>query len=133
MVLVPALGDEPAAAWWLGALVIAGTFVSLINGMMYKIVPFLCWLHLQRQAGIGGTVPNMREIAPERAQRLQLRLHFASVTLLLLATFYAEVLVAAGAAFAASCAWLGWNLIDAVRRYQGFRNRAGAGAAGREP
>ncbi|MBI4996409.1 MAG: hypothetical protein HZC22_05805 [Rhodocyclales bacterium] len=126
-------GIGGTVAWWLGALVIAGTFVSLINGMMYKIVPFLCWLHLQRQAGIGGTVPNMREIAPERAQRLQLRLHFASVTLLLLATFYAEVLVAAGAAFAASCAWLGWNLIDAVRRYQGFRNRAGAGAAGREP
>lgn len=133
MVLVPALGDEPAAAWWLGVLAMAGTFVSLINGMMYKIVPFLCWLHLQRLAGIGGTVPNMREIAPERAQRLQMRLHFASVALLLLATFQAEVLVAAGAAFAASCAWLGWNLIDAVRRYRVFRNRAGAGAAGREP
>jgi hypothetical protein len=132
MVLVPGLGNEPAAAWWLGVLVIAGTFVSLINGMAYKIVPFLCWLHLQRLIGIGGTVPNMREIAPERAQTLQLRLHFAAVALLLCATFRAEALVPAGAAFAASSAWLGWNLIGTVRRYRGFRDRANAGAAGRE-
>jgi hypothetical protein len=132
MVLVPALGDEPAAAWWLGVLVIAGTFVSLINGMAYKIVPFLCWLHLQRLAGIGGTVPNMREIAPERQQQLQLGLHFTAVALLLLATFYAEAMAPAGAAFAASSAWLGWNLIGAVRRYRDFRGRGCASGASRE-
>lgn len=132
MVLVPALGDEPASAWWLGVLIIAGTFVSLINGMAYKIVPFLCWLHLQRLAGIGGVVPNMREIAPEPVQRQQMRLHFASVALLLLATFHAAVVLPAGVAFAASSAWLGWNLICAVRRYQGFRDRGCASGAGRE-
>lgn len=132
MVLVPAVGDEPAAAWWLGVLIIAGSFVSLISGMAYKIVPFLCWLHLQRLVGVGGTVPNMREIAPERTQRMQLRLHFASVALLLLATFYAEAIVAAGAAFAASSAWLGCNLIGAVRRYRRFRDRGCASAASRE-
>ena len=132
MVLVSALGDEPAAAWWLGVLVIVGAFVSLINGMAYKIVPFLCWLHLQRLVGVGGKVPNMREIASERAQKMQLRLHFASVALLLLATFYAAAIVPAGAAFAASSAWLGCNLIGAVRRYQGFRDRGCAADAGRE-
>jgi len=132
MVLVPALGDEPATAWWLGVLVIAGTFVSLINGMAYKIVPFLCWLHLQRLAGIGGAVPNMRDIAPERQQRLQLGLHFTSVALLLLATFYPEAMAPAGVAFAASSAWLGWNLIGAVRRYRAFRGRGCASGANRE-
>jgi hypothetical protein len=131
MVLVPALGDEPAAAWWLGVLVIAGTFVSLINGMAYKIVPFLCWLHLQRLAGIGGAVPNMRDIAPERQQRLQLGLHFTSVALLLLATFYPEAMAPAGVAFATSSAWLGWNLIGAVRRYRDFRGRGCASGANR--
>lgn len=132
MLLFPAFGYEPAVAWWLGVLVIAGTFVSLINGMAYKIVPFLCWLHLQRLVGVGGVVPNMREIAPERAQKMQLRLHFASVALLLLATFQAQAVMLAGVAFAASSAWLGWNLIGAVRRYRGFRDRGCAGAAGRE-
>jgi hypothetical protein len=132
MVLVPGLDYEPAAAWWLGVLVIAGAFVSLINGMAYKIVPFLCWLHLQRLAGIGGAVPNMRDIAPERPQRLQMRLHFASLALLLLATFRAEAMVPAGAAFAASSTWLGWNLIGAVRRFQGFKGRGRASDAGRE-
>jgi hypothetical protein len=132
MLLVPGLGDEPATAWWLGVLVVAGTFVSLVNGMAYKIVPFLCWLHLQRLAGVGGAVPNMREIAPERAQKLQLQLHFTAVALLLLATFRAEAMAPAGAAFAASSAWLAWNLSGAVLRYRGFRGRANAGGASPE-
>jgi hypothetical protein len=74
----------------------------------------------------------MRDIAPEWGPRLQLGLHFTSVALLLAATFYAEAMAPAGVTFAASSAWLGWNLIGAVWRYQGFRGRANAGGAGRE-
>jgi len=133
MAMAPDLGNEPRAPWWLGVLVIAGGFVSLINGMSYKIVPFLCWLHLQRLAGIGGVVPNIREILPEPAQRKQLRLHFASVGLLLLATFLPDAAPLAGAAFAASCGWLGWNLIGTVRRYRAFKDRGFAGAANPAP
>lgn len=129
MVLVPAVGDEARAAWWLGVLLLPGAFVSVINGMAYKIVPFLCWLHLQRLAGIGGTVPNMREMLGEPAQRGQLWLHFVAVGLLLLAAFVPEAAVPSGLTFAASSAWLGWNLAGAIRRYRGFRDRVSAGVA----
>lgn len=133
MILVPDIDGEPRAAWWLGVMVIAGAFVSLINGMAYKIVPFLCWLHLQRLAGIGVVVPNMREMIPERAQRRQLWLHFTSVALLLFVTFRPELAALAGLAFAASSAWLGWNLIGAVRRYRGFKDRGFASDASPVP
>jgi hypothetical protein len=130
---VPGLGDESRMAWWLGVLVIAGTFVSVINGMAYKIVPFLCWLHLQRLAGIGGVVPNMREIISERAQRWQMRLHFLAIALLLSATIFSRVIVFAGVAFAASSAWLGWNLLVGANRYRRFRDRGFAAAANLAP
>jgi uncharacterized membrane protein SirB2 len=123
MLLVPVLGEEPRAAWWVGALVIAGGFVSVVNGMAYKIVPFLCWLHLQRLAGIGGVVPNMREMMSERAQIWQMRLHFLAVGLLLLATAIPQAMALAGLAFAASSAWLAWNLLVAASRYRMFRDR----------
>jgi hypothetical protein len=126
---VPGIGDEPRTAWWLGVLVIAGSFVSVINGMAYKIVPFLCWLHLQRLAGIGGVVPNMREMISEQAQSRQMRLHFLSVVLLLSATFFPQAIMLAGLAFAASSAWLGWNLLVGASRYRMFRDRGFAVAA----
>lgn len=124
--------DAPALSWWLGVLFIGGTAVSLINGMAYKIVPFLCWLHLQRQAGIGGTVPNMREILGERPQRWQMRLHFTAVALLVAAPVWPPLAMVGGAAFAASSAWLGWNLAAAMRRYRGFRSRGCAVGASPE-
>jgi hypothetical protein len=126
---VPAVGEAPRAAWWFGVLIIPGAFVSVINGMAYKIVPFLCWLHLQRLAGVGGSVPNMREVLGEPEQRGQLWLHFASVALLLVAAFLPDAVVPAGVAFAVSSAWLGWNLAGAVRRYRGFRVRVSATVA----
>ncbi|MBU1237531.1 MAG: hypothetical protein KJ634_08520 [Gammaproteobacteria bacterium] len=129
MLLWPDLGQDPRAAWWLGVLVIAGGFVSLVNGMAYKIVPFLCWLHLQRLAGIGGIVPNMREMLTERAQKNQLRLHFVAVALLLAATFYPKAVVPGGVVFAVASAWLGWNLIGAARRYRVFKGRGFARVA----
>jgi hypothetical protein len=123
MALAPALGEESRTTWWLGALVIAGSLVSVVNGMAYKIVPFLCWLHLQRLVGIGGLAPNMREMISERAQTWQMRLHFLAVALLLLAAFIPQAIALAGLTFAASCAWLGWNLLVAASRYRVFRDR----------
>lgn len=47
----------------LGILMIGGVFTALINGMLYKIVPFIVWLHLQRVLAVP---PNMHQMIPER-------------------------------------------------------------------
>lgn len=45
-------------------LFLLGFAMSLILGMLYKIVPFLIWFHLFR-GGSFHTIPNMKEIIPE--------------------------------------------------------------------
>ncbi len=130
---VPALGEDPRSGWWLGVLILPGVFVSAINGMTYKIVPFLNWLHLQRLMGLGGVPPNLRDMISERAMSGQMRLHLLSVILLLAALFWPALARPAGALFSVSCGWLGVNLIRAVRVYCGFRDRIAVSAASRAP
>ena len=121
--LLPELAADPRSVVWLGMLALVGVFVSAITGMMYKIVPFLNWLHLQRLGAPLSAVPNMNKMIPAGAMTGQLRLHVLAVVLLLAAVWQPELARLAGVAFAASCAWLGWNLVGAARRYQTFRDR----------
>jgi hypothetical protein len=121
--LVPAIGDDPRTVVWLGVLAFAGVFVSAITGMMYKITPFLNWLHLQRLGAPMSAVPNMKKMIPAEAMTGQLRLHVLALLLLLAAVWLPGLTRLAGVAFAASSAWLGWNLIGAVQRYQTFRDQ----------
>jgi len=48
--------------------------MSLMHGMLYKIVPFLVWFHLFR-GGVKSGVPNMKEIIPETWMWRHLWLH----------------------------------------------------------
>lgn len=64
-----------------------GFAMSVMHGMLYKIVPFLVWFHLFR----GGTnpantrIPNMKEIIPERWMWWHLKLHGGTLLAALLA------------------------------------------------
>lgn len=128
LLLYPELGADPRSVVWLGVLAFAGVFVSAIIGMMYKIAPFLNWLHLQRLGAPLSAVPNMNKMIPGDAMTGQLRLHVLAVALLLAAVWLPGLTRLAGVAFAASFAWVGWNLIGGVRRYQSFRDQIRAAA-----
>ena len=127
--VLPQLGSHARAPLWLGVLALPGVFLSVIMGMLYKIMPFLNWLHLQRLGGIALPPPNMKQMIPERAMRAQMRLHFAALVLLLAAVLMPALALPAGLAFSASCLWLEWNLIGAARVYVRFRDKIRAGAA----
>lgn len=126
--LYPELAADPRFAVWLGVLAFAGVFVSVITGMMYKIVPFLNWLHLQRLGAPLSAVPNMNKMIPGEAMTGQLRLHVLAVVLLLAAVWLPGLTRLAGVTLAVSFAWMGWNLAGAVRRYQSFRDQIRAAA-----
>jgi hypothetical protein len=126
---LPQLGGNLRAPLWLGVLVIPGLFLCVITGMLYKIMPFLNWLHLQQQGGTVMTQPNMKQMIPERAMRGQMWLHFAALALLLAAVLMPVLALPAGLAFTASCLWLEWNLVGAARVYTRFRDRIRAAAA----
>lgn len=97
----------------------AGGFMSLIIGMLYKIVPFLTWLHLQN-AGQGRVfAPNVNKILPDKPMMWQMRAHFTALVLLAAAVIWPGLLLApAGLAFAVANGWLAANLLSAVRLYR---------------
>jgi hypothetical protein len=116
----------PSADVAIGVLALAGFAVSVIDGMLYKIVPFLAWFHLQAAVGPKGA-PHMKKILPDAAQRVHFGLHAAAVALLLAAVVWPQPLAHfAGLVLAVSAAALLRNLAVAARRY-----RSDAGTGGR--
>jgi hypothetical protein len=64
-------GASPQVDLLLGILLIFGFAVAVINGMLYKIVPFLAWFHLQAQLLGRARIPNMKQLLPDAAVRRQ--------------------------------------------------------------
>ncbi|GAO35210.1 hypothetical protein SCT_0594 [Sulfuricella sp. T08] len=102
----------------LGFLFIAGFAVSVVNGMLYKIVPFLIWFHLQSLLMGVARVPNMKLIMPEPGMRRQMWLHFAAVPALALSALWPPLIYPAALLFGASMVLLEVNLLNAFRIYQ---------------
>jgi hypothetical protein len=121
--LVPAVSGAPQYPVLLGVLLLLGVGESVINGMLYKIVPFLSWFHLQnRQLAfmcLSVQVPNMKQLIPDRLARRQFQLHLATLLLAVAATFFPHWLLRPAALlFAGSNLLLLLNLLSAVRRYR---------------
>jgi hypothetical protein len=109
---------------FLGVLAIAGVALSVINGMLYKIAPFLVWFHLQSQVAGRGMVPHMRKILSEQDQRAQFRAHVVALALLLGAPWWPPLAYPAGIALGASMALLLRNLLTVLRAYRETLDRA---------
>lgn len=101
-----------------GILLLGGGFMAFINGMLYKIVPFLAWFHLQSKVVPGLPAPNMNKLLPDAAMQGQMKVHGLAVLLMLAAVFWPLLARPAGFFLALSSGWLGWNLLGAVRRYR---------------
>jgi hypothetical protein len=109
------------AGWPLlwGVLVLWGGLVSVMVGMLYKIVPFLVWLHLRRLGQGKLHAPNMNLILPNRVMWPQVALHFAALLLLMAATVWPTGFTyAAGATVVASNGALLRNLLLALKAYR---------------
>lgn len=102
-----------------GILFLAGFAVPVVNGMLYKIVPFLAWFHLQSQKGIlAAGLPSMKDYLPDRRARGQFLVYLAAFACLVVAPFLPALALPGGLLMALSSTWLGWNLLQAVRLYR---------------
>jgi hypothetical protein len=120
----PAWADSDAYPLLLGVLFLGGFAVSVVSGMLYKIVPFLAWFHLQAQLQArAGSIPTMKEMIAERWMRWQFRLHLAACVLLAGAVLWPQLAIAAGSVLALSALLLWVNLLSAVRRFSGYGGR----------
>ncbi|PWF46056.1 permease [Massilia glaciei] len=119
-IVIWALPGEMAGAGQtlaVAVLFIAGFLYSTINGMLYKIVPFLLWHHKQTETAPGQRVMQVKRIIPDEVAQRQFYLHVIAVSLLVAACWYPEALArAAGVAISVSALSLGWNLSRACRR-----------------
>lgn len=112
---------QPGNQWPLivGALALFGGFLSVMTGMLYKIVPFMVWMHLQNLSAGRMLAPNIKKVLPQRAIDLQTRAHWVSLVLLGGAVCWPVVFTyPAGLALLLSQAWLARNLWSVLRVYR---------------
>jgi hypothetical protein len=114
-------GGAPLVA---GVLFLLGFALSVVNGMLYKIVPFLAWFHLQAQKGLMTPgLPAMKAYLPDATARRQFRLHLAALLCLSAAPLLPWLALPGGLLLAASGLLLGLNLWGAVRLFQRHEGR----------
>jgi hypothetical protein len=118
--IVPRTDGETVRPLLLGILFIVGFGCTAVNGMLYKIVPFLLWYQLQESSGANRkAVPNIRVLLPDQAGRAQFWAHLAALCLLTGAALLPAVLARPAAiSFGLSSAWLGINLLRAALLYR---------------
>jgi hypothetical protein len=116
----------------IGALVLGGAAVSVIAGMLYKIVPFLGWFHLQSSIGPRGA-PHIKKFLGDSPQQTHLRVHVVAVGFLVAAAWWPAPLVYIAAAGLAASALVQFrNLLAAARFYRDSLRQASV-AQGGEP
>jgi len=114
---------EPDAAnemQW-GILIIPGFAISIMLGALYKIAPFLSWLHLQ-QACLNNPMavmqlPTMHDLLPVKHGRIQVHLHALALVLLLGAVWMPAISPVAAIALAADFICLEISLLRVLRSY----------------
>lgn len=122
--IVPTLAERREWPLLCGVLILSGGFMSVMIGMLYKIVPFLVWLHLQNLGGGRVMAPNMNKVIAREQIDWQMRAHVVSLVLLLAAAARpAGFTYPAGVALLVANTWLLRNLLAAVAFYQQHRSR----------
>lgn len=123
----------PELAGWrgtpllVGVLLLVGGFMSVIIGMLYKIIPFLIWLHLQNRGQSRVTAPNMKAVLAESRMLLHFRLHAGACAALVAATVWPDVLTQlAGVAFSVAACSLLANVFKAAGVYRRHAARVDA-------
>ncbi len=106
-----------ADAEYLMAVIFAlGFLFSLLQGMIYKIIPFLCWFHLSSKGYF--TVPTMRELIVEKSIKLQFYIYISSLSFFIIAFFLSSIfLYIAAILFIVSNILFLINIIFAIKKY----------------
>ena len=113
---------NPATELQWGILMIPGFAISVMIGVLYKIAPFLSWLHLQ-QACVKEPMailklPTMHDLLPVKHGQIQFWLHSLALALLLLAVQLPVLSPLAAVGIVADFAWLEVSLLKVVRTYR---------------
>lgn len=110
-----------------GVLFIGGFVLPVIQGMLYKIIPFLIWLHLtnaQLECTKKAKVPNVKQIITEKWQRWHFWFFLISFTITLLSIVFPLYFFQLAAFLGlVSFSLLEYNLIKATQKYLTVRRQ----------
>lgn len=122
---------DPACAVTLGVVCLFGVAWSSVNGMLYKIVPFLLWYHAQRPltGAAMRLAPKVKDMISDRAASAQFYAHLIALLLLVAASRWHAFTRVGALAAGVSAGWLGINMARALRRYLRVRRDAASIAA----
>ena len=103
------------------AVFIGGGFIlSILTGMLYKIVPFLVWFHLNAKGHF--EIPTMREMINAKVAKTQFCFHILSLVLLIEASYFPYLIQFSGMAFVVSGVLMMINLLKAVIIYIKYKD-----------
>ncbi len=98
------------------SVLIGGGFIfSVMSGMLYKIVPFLVWFHLNAKGYM--SIPTMNDMINKKAAKWQFALFIISLVGFTLSFFIVELLGFFALTFIISMVLLEFNIISAVLIY----------------
>lgn len=98
------------------AVLIGGGFImSIMVGMLYKIVPFLVWFHLNAKGYM--SIPTINEMINKNLSKLQFILLIASLVGFVFSFYYAYLLKISATSFILSMIILQYNIISPVLIY----------------
>ncbi|MDD2874278.1 MAG: hypothetical protein PHG21_11685 [Azoarcus sp.] len=115
LLIVPQFADGERWTVLAGILILHGGLGGATSAMLYKIVPFLAWLHLT-QARI--KAPNVKKLLPDARAKAQLRMHAVALAALLVAALAPALEPLAGLALIVEFGWLLLNLLQVVRMWR---------------
>jgi len=98
-----------------------GFILSVMSGMLYKIVPFLVWFHLNTQGYM--TIPTMNEMIKKRYARLQFVLFIVSIIGFFISYYSEFLLIPSSLVFVASMLILEYNILSPVLIYRATKKR----------
>jgi hypothetical protein len=101
---------------------IFGFLYSLLQGMIYKIIPFLSWFHLSSNGHF--MIPNLREYIREDIIKIQFFIYTSSILFFILSIFLNQLFLYIGSAlFLFSNLLFLFNLLTAVGKYYAIQSK----------
>jgi len=104
-----------------GILIGGGFIFSIMLGMLYKIVPFLVWFHLNALGYM--TIPTINEMINKNLARAQFVLFIISLIGFVFAFYLPAILMPSALCFIMSMILLEYNVVAAVRIYVATKKR----------
>ncbi|WP_324172352.1 hypothetical protein [Sulfurimonas sp.] len=98
------------------AIILGGFILSIMMGMLYKILPFLVWFHLNAMGYM--TIPTMNEMINKKLAKIQFILYIGSLVGFIFAFYMPELLKIAALSFIVSMMILQYNVIAPMLIYR---------------